>query len=112
MSRSPQGPSPFRFILNRSRATAANAYLVMQPTGELRDQLSKYPKLLEEVWKALRETTPQDLIREGRVYTNGLHKLEPRELERTPAPGIANLLEKTRRGTLTTPPMSSRNPKT
>jgi adenine-specific DNA-methyltransferase len=85
---------PFRFILNRSKATAANVYLMMYPTGALADALNDNPQLIEQVWTALNTISPEQLLGEGRVYGGGLHKLEPRELASVPAPALANLLQR------------------
>jgi adenine-specific DNA-methyltransferase len=82
---------PFRFILNRSQATAANVYLMMYPTPHLARAFERDPTLLERVWRALNEITTTDLLAQGRVYGGALHKLEPRELARVPAPSDAAL---------------------
>jgi adenine-specific DNA-methyltransferase len=82
---------PFRFILNRSMATAANVYLMMYPTGTLASALDEDPTLIERVWKALNAITPERLIGEGRVYGGGLHKLEPKELANVPVSDLAQL---------------------
>jgi adenine-specific DNA-methyltransferase len=71
---------PFRFILNKSQATVANVYLAMYPTARLARGLEADPTLIERVWTSLNLLTADELLREGRVYGGGLHKLEPREL--------------------------------
>ena len=83
---------PFRFILNHSRATVANTYLAMYPIGRLASALESDPTLLRKVWKALNALTPDQLLREGRVYGGGLHKLEPRELANVDATSIDEML--------------------
>jgi adenine-specific DNA-methyltransferase len=75
----PRG-KPFRFILNRSKATAANVYLMLYPKLEFKKTLDRYPDLLRELWRSLNNLSPEALIKEGRVYGGGLHKLEPKEL--------------------------------
>ena len=84
---------PFRFILNRSKATVANVYLAMYPTPALTRAMADDPSLVQTVWQRLNRITPEELLGEGRVYGGGLHKLEPKELsgERR-MPDIANLL--------------------
>jgi adenine-specific DNA-methyltransferase len=83
---------PFRFILNQSQATVANVYLAMYPTPVLGRALAADPALIRPVWEALNRITPEQLLREGRVYGGGLHKLEPKELANVPVPEIAALL--------------------
>jgi hypothetical protein len=83
---------PFRFILNRSRATVANVYLAMYPTIALARAMARDADLVRRVWIALNGITPQRLLGEGRVYGGGLHKLEPKELASVPVPDIAALL--------------------
>jgi hypothetical protein len=76
---------PFRFILNHSKATAPNVYLMLYPRAALRRLLDSDSKLATLVWQALNEIPTQVLLGEGRVYGGGLYKLEPRELANTPA---------------------------
>lgn len=83
---------PFRFILNRSRATVANVYLAMYPTPVLTRALRGDPDLLGRIWRVLNEIPVAELLGEGRVYGGGLHKLEPKELANVPASSIADLL--------------------
>jgi hypothetical protein len=74
---------PFRFILNRSNATAANVYLLLYPRPQLCRAMEQDKNLLPRIWTALNELPVEILIGEGRVYGGGLHKLEPRELANT-----------------------------
>lgn len=93
MGRSGNGSrNPFRFIRNRSKATAANVYLLMYPKGVLLSSLHSQPELTDRIWTMLNRLDPQTLLDEGRVYGGGLHKLEPRELANVPANDIAVML--------------------
>jgi adenine-specific DNA-methyltransferase len=83
---------PFRFILNRSQATAANVYLLLYPKPWLAEALGKNPKLADRIWEFLNAIPSATLLGEGRVYGGGLYKLEPRELANVPADFIAGLL--------------------
>jgi adenine-specific DNA-methyltransferase len=85
MGRSRNGKHPFRFIWNRSLATAHNVYLMLYPTGPLRAALKEHPELHVHVFEALQRITPAQLLSEGRVYGGGLHKVEPKELAQIPA---------------------------
>ena len=88
---------PFRFLLNNSKATAANVYLMLYPKGVIQSALEGRPELKRQVWEFLNEISPQAMLGEGRVYGGGLHKLEPRELENVPAAAIAELLPESAR---------------
>ncbi len=81
-----QGTSgrPFRFVWNKSRALAANVYLMMYPRPALAQALGRDPALAEDVFRALNELENERLIAEARVYGGGLHKLEPSELAALP----------------------------
>ena len=83
---------PFRFILNHSKATAANVYLMLYPKPALERALKEKPELVRAVWKALNNISPETLVEEGRVYGGGLYKIEPRELCNTPADSILDVL--------------------
>ena len=85
------GKTPFRFILNRSMATAPNVYLMLYPTDRLANALIQESSLIRKAWRALRSISPQTLFSEGRVYGGGLHKLEPRELANVPASELGTL---------------------
>lgn len=83
---------PFRFILNHSRATAPNVYLMLYPKPPLVTILKDKPELLEAVWQALDKIPLETLINEGRMYGGGLHKIEPNELANAPAASILVVL--------------------
>jgi adenine-specific DNA-methyltransferase len=79
-----QRATPFRFILNHSKATASNSYLVLYPTPNIENLLRSRPELREAIWKGLQSIPSDALICNGRVYGGGLHKLEPKELANLP----------------------------
>ena len=83
---------PFRFILNKSQATAANVYLMLYPKATLRNALESKPELAEVVWNFLNSIPSETLLGEGRVYGGGLYKMEPKELANVPANAIAEFL--------------------
>jgi hypothetical protein len=93
MGRSRNGKHPFRFIWNRSQATAHNVYLMLYPKGQLRLALSGHPELEAQVFKALQLITPSQLLSEGRVYGGGLHKVEPKELAQISARSLLDIIE-------------------
>ncbi len=82
---------PFRFILNNSRATAANVYLMLYPREPFDHILMDRPELKRPVWECLNQICPQTMLGEGRVYGGGLHKLEPKELGNVPADALVDL---------------------
>jgi len=88
MGRSRNGKHPFRFIWNRSLATAHNVYLMLYPQGPLRAALKEHPELHVHVFEALQRITPAQFLSEGRVYGGGLHKIEPKELAQIPARSV------------------------
>jgi hypothetical protein len=83
---------PFRFILNRSQATAANVYLLLYPKPVLARALAGNPALDRQVWEFLNNIDAATLLGEGRVYGGGLYKMEPKELANVPAHPIALML--------------------
>jgi hypothetical protein len=85
MGRSRNGKHPFRFIWNRSQATAHNVYLMLYPKGPLRDLLKAHPESEAQIFETLQKISPERFISEGRVYGGGLHKVEPKELAKIPA---------------------------
>jgi adenine-specific DNA-methyltransferase len=93
MGRTRNGKHPFRFIWNRSQATAHNVYLMLYPKGPLREALARHPELAAQVFEALQRITPAQLLSEGRVYGGGLHKVEPKELGQIPARPVLDAIE-------------------
>jgi adenine-specific DNA-methyltransferase len=85
MGRHRDGRPPFRILWNRSRAVAANVYLLLYPRGALLRALEARPGLDQVVFGLLRDIRPAHFIDEGRVYGGGLHKMEPKELAALPA---------------------------
>jgi hypothetical protein len=81
---------PFRFIWNHSKATAANVYLLLYPKSYIVPMLTKKTA---EVFEALQAIHPDRFLSEGRVYGGGLYKMEPAELMRLSADGLAEVLE-------------------
>lgn len=86
---------PFRFILNHSRATASNVYLMLYPKEPLSRLMREKPEFKQRVWRILNKICPQAMLGEGRVYGGGLHKLEPKELGNVPAVALAEVLRET-----------------
>jgi len=83
---------PFRFILNNSKATAANVYLMLYPRESIAGVLREDIDLGRRVWEFLNKICPDAMLGEGRVYGGGLHKLEPKELANVPAGTITELV--------------------
>jgi len=84
---------PFRFILNHSKAIAPNVYLMMYPKAPIKSLIHNNPELIHSIWKVLNSIPIQSLINEGRVYGDGLYKLEPRELANAPADHLLEFIE-------------------
>lgn len=93
MGRSANGKHPFRFIWNRSDATAHNVYLMLYPKSRLHEVLRRHPELAAKVFEALRNVTPSQFISEGRVYGGGLHKVEPKELAQISARAVLESID-------------------
>jgi len=87
-------PSPFRFILNHSKATVTNSYHLLYPRPELEAALETNQSLAWQMWTILRAIRPETMVSEGRVYGGGLHKIEPNELSRVPGQRMARLLSR------------------
>jgi len=84
---------PFRFILNHSKATAANTYLLLYPRQRLAKVLRERPEAAVAVWRALNSIPAEAIVGEGRIYGGGLHKIEPRELANAPAQSVLKAVE-------------------
>jgi len=90
--RNANGDLPFRFILNHSKATAPNVYLMLYPKPTLAKAIQQHSALLESIWRGLNSISDEILLKQGRVYGGGLHKLEPCELANTSAERLAAYL--------------------
>jgi adenine-specific DNA-methyltransferase len=93
MGRSANGKHPFRFIWNRSDATAHNVYLMLYPKSRLQAALKSHPELAARVFEALQSVPAGEFISEGRVYGGGLHKVEPKELAQISAQGVLDNID-------------------
>jgi adenine-specific DNA-methyltransferase len=93
MGRSANGKHPFRFIWNRSDATAHNVYLMLYPKSRLQEALNNPTESSARVFEALKSVTPGQFISEGRVYGGGLHKVEPKELAQIPARAVLESID-------------------
>ncbi len=93
MGRQGSSGNPFRFFWNKSQAAAANVYLMLYPKGEMKAALDARPDLFPTIFAHLQSLTGEHLIKEGRVYGGGLHKIEPKELANLPAGAIARMIE-------------------
>jgi hypothetical protein len=80
---------PFRFLWNKSQATAANVYLLLYPKAHVARAVNGRA---DKVFSALQAVHPEDFFSEGRVYGGGLHKMEPAELGRLPADALVKIL--------------------
>ena len=85
---------PYRFILNKSQATATNNYLMIYPKPPLQNLLNQKPELLTEIWTVLDAIPLNDLLKEGRVYGGGLYKIEPKELRRVTSKQLTEIILK------------------
>lgn len=92
IGRSDHEGRPFRFLLNKSKATATNVYLCLYPKPLIEDRLRQQPGALRSMWQALNGIGKDILLRNGRVYGGGMHKLEPKELANVPADELAALV--------------------
>jgi adenine-specific DNA-methyltransferase len=76
----------------RSAATAPTIYLIPYPKPNLSKFLKTKPALNQAVWHALNQIPVVALVGEGRVYGDGLYKIEPKELGNAPAEGLVAAL--------------------
>lgn len=84
----------FRFLLNNSRALATNTYLFLYPHTDMKEKIMMNPGLELKIWEVLNDIADESIVNEGRVYGGGLHKIEPRELEKVPALELKEMLKR------------------
>lgn len=83
----------FRFIYNKSKATATNGYLLLIPRKPLADYLKKNPDFSSTILDFLNSIPDQQLISNGRNYGGGLYKMEPKELSSVNASFISEFVD-------------------
>jgi hypothetical protein len=93
MGRAANGRKPFRFLWNRSRATAHHVYLLLYPCRELSVALAADRDLEGQVFALLQQIDTGGLVGAGRVHGGGLYKMEPAKLGPIPAEPILELLQ-------------------
>ncbi len=91
MGRATNGRKPFRFLRNKSQATAHNVYLLLYPTGPLKAALEREPGLYRKVFEGLQAMDTDAIKGDGRVYGGGLFKMEPKELASVPVECVVGL---------------------
>jgi adenine-specific DNA-methyltransferase len=82
-----------RFFLNRSRGIILNNYLGLYPKAPVGRWLDESPANEEVMLAFLRSIEPSQFARAGRVYVEGLTKVEPRELAGMPVTNIPKSLQ-------------------
>lgn len=92
MGRNGNGRKPFRFLWNKSQATAHNVYLLLYPKGILQEALKRDLALHAELFAALESLDTNDITGNGRVYGGGLYKMEPKELASVQGDFIVDML--------------------
>jgi hypothetical protein len=71
---------PVRFLLNYSSAIVTNVYLNLYPKAPLAALLKEDPRRATELLALLNAIPADEILRSGRTYGGGLHKVEPKEL--------------------------------
>ena len=80
MGRGGLNTPPLRFIWNKSRAVAANTYLMLYPRPALSELISERPEITALIFALLKETARETMSENMRMYAGGLRKIEPKEL--------------------------------
>lgn len=86
--------SPFRFLLNLSNALVTNVYLNLYPNEMLSALLREDEARYVEMLGLLNGISIEEVLRAGRSYGGGLHKIEPKELADVPLRNIPEWLKK------------------
>ena len=85
--------SPFRFLLNLSNALVTNVYLNLYPNELLSALLREDKARFVEMLELLNGISIEEVLRAGRSYGGGLHKIEPKELAGVPLRKIPEWLK-------------------
>ncbi|MEW6587217.1 MAG: SAM-dependent DNA methyltransferase, partial [Nitrospirota bacterium] len=85
--------SPFRFLLNLSNALVTNVYLNLYPNEMLSALLRADKARFVEMLELLNGISIEEVLRAGRSYGGGLHKIEPKELADMPLRNIPEWLK-------------------
>ncbi len=91
MGRSSGDETPFRFILNHSRAIAPNIFLMMYPRPALARRLADNYPMRVTLWGELNNIGALELARRDKIYGDGDGRLEPNELASVSADRIVRL---------------------
>lgn len=75
---------PIRFFVNFSDAIVTNVFLNLYPTSGLTTCLDGDHDRMIELGEALNNIPAECILRAGRAYGGGLHKIEPKELLEVP----------------------------
>ena len=81
MGRKKENLPSLYFILNKSKATALNTYILLYPKQWLAELLKNDDNLCEKLLEALNYSSKKVIEQQTRVYSGGLQKLEPNELK-------------------------------
>jgi len=92
MGRNKRDLPPLYFIWNKSKGVALNTYLLLYPKDWLAEKLNENSELYEYVLDALNQSAELIISRRTRIYSGGLKKIEPKELERLPIVGLDKIL--------------------
>lgn len=90
MGRNKSNLPPLYFLLNKSKAVASNTYILLYPKPWLKKVLKEDSALYIALLTSLNESAKQIISGQTRVYSGGLHKLEPTELKELPVISLPN----------------------
>ncbi len=86
--REKEGLPALRFLYNKSKAVALNNYFLLYPREWILDLLHDNNSLYEEILHAINTSSEKVIENKTRLYSGGLHKLEPGELKGMPIIGL------------------------
>ncbi len=81
MGRNKEKLPPLYFIRNKSDAVALNTYILLYPNDWLQNLLDLDNRLYDQLFESLNYTAECLIEEQSRVYSGGLHKIEPSELK-------------------------------